>query len=129
MSKKVGVWLIGAYGGVATTAIVGLVALHRKLTENHGLVSELPQFQQANLIEWDNLVVGGHDIRKTTLATEADHLLNDSRLFSPALLELCQADFARINEEIRPGIIFNVGKTITSLSDPEMTKPERAHGI
>ncbi|MDB4671869.1 inositol-3-phosphate synthase [Mariniblastus sp.] len=122
MSKKVGVWLIGAYGGVATTAIVGLVALQRKLTENHGLVSELPQFQQANLIEWDNLVVGGHDIRKSTLATEANQLLNDSRLLSPALLELCQEDFARINEEIRPGIIFNVGKTITSLSDPEMTK-------
>ena len=41
MSKRVGLWLVGAHGGVSTTVAVGLSALKLKATENWGLVSEL----------------------------------------------------------------------------------------
>ena len=54
MSKKIGLWLVGARGGVATTAIVGLVALQKKMTQTNGLVSELPQFEKAGLADWDS---------------------------------------------------------------------------
>ena len=39
---RIGVWLIGAKGGVAVTTITGLIALGRGLTGSTGLVSELP---------------------------------------------------------------------------------------
>ena len=40
-SSRVGIWLIGAKGGVASTAIVGLAALRRGLVGSQGLVSQL----------------------------------------------------------------------------------------
>ena len=41
---RFGIWLIGARGGVATTAIVGLIALQKEWIPTTGLVSELPPF-------------------------------------------------------------------------------------
>lgn len=124
MADKVGIWLIGARGGVATTAIVGLLALQKKLTANHGLVSELPQFSKAGLADWSQFVVGGCDIRATSLEAEATKLLTESKLLSAELLEACKEDFVTIDQQITPGTIFNVGKTISDLADPEMTKQE-----
>ena len=120
MSEKVGIWLVGARGGVATTAIVGLVALQKKMTENHGLVSELPQFQNAGLADWSSFVVGGHEIRNCSLLHEAEKLLNESRLLSKELLEASRAEFEAIDGRIKPGVLFNVGKTISGLADQDM---------
>lgn len=122
MSEKVGIWLVGARGGVATTAIVGLVALQKKMTAPHGLVSELPQFKNSGLLDWDSFVVGGHEIRSTTLVDEARKLAEESRLLSPELMQACEEEFQAIDNRIRPGILFNVGKTIAGLADEEMTK-------
>ena len=38
-ASRYGIWLIGARGGVATSAMVGLAALRRGLTRENGLVS------------------------------------------------------------------------------------------
>lgn len=122
MSEKVGIWLVGAKGGVATTAIVGLVALQKQMTANHGLVSELPQFQSCGLADWSSFVVGGHDIRSTSLVDEAQQLLTQSRLLSPELLETCNEEFAAIDKRICPGTLFNVGQTISDLADPDMVR-------
>ena len=64
---RTGLWLIGAYGGVATTTALGLAALRKGLTGNQGLVSQLPPFSSLELIGWEDLVVGGHEIRQSTL--------------------------------------------------------------
>ncbi|MEE2639653.1 MAG: inositol-3-phosphate synthase [Planctomycetota bacterium] len=122
MSKKFGLWLVGARGGVATTAIVGLVALQKKMTQTNGLVSELPQFEKAGLADWESFVVGGHDIRSTSLVDEARKLQQESHLLSPQLLDACQDEFVAIDQRIRSGVLFNVGSTISGLADPEMTK-------
>ena len=45
-SPRIGIWFIGARGGVASTATLGLVALGKKLAGTAGLVSELPQFAE-----------------------------------------------------------------------------------
>ena len=45
-TKKVGVWLAGAKGAIATTLLVGASALARGLTKPLGLVTELPEFAQ-----------------------------------------------------------------------------------
>lgn len=110
--QRIGVWLLGAHGGVATTTIVGLIALRNGLTGNQGLVSALPQFAGLELLDWSNLVVGGHDIRETTLFAEASKLANVSRAIDGNLVERIKSELDEIDTRIRPGVLFNVGATI-----------------
>ena len=49
---RVGIWLIGARGGVAATATVGLIGLQKQLTQAVGLVSELPYFTGVDFAAW-----------------------------------------------------------------------------
>lgn len=114
--RKVGVWLVGAWGGVATTVVVGLMALRRNLSDTTGLVTSLPPFQPLDLVEWDQLVIGGHEIRDTDCATEARQLLKASHVFSPELLQSLQTDLDAVNANVRPGTLVNVGPTIANLA-------------
>ena len=122
--RRIGIWLLGAKGGVATTTIVGLAALRKSLTEDIGLVSQLPQFAHLDLIEWKDFVVGGHDIRQTTLHDEAMKLHEVSRAIDERLISRCRSELDRIDENIRPGVLFNVGSTIESLAD-SVTRAKR----
>jgi len=118
--KRIGVWLLGAHGGVATTTIVGLVALRNGLTGNQGLVSALPQFADLDLLNWGDLVVGGHDIRETTLYDEAMQLANVSRAIDASLIEKIKSELDEIDTRIRPGVLFNVGATIEKFASDEL---------
>ena len=122
---RVGLWLLGAKGGVATTVNVGLGALRRGLTGNQGLVTTLPLFAGLDLIEWDALVVGGHDIRRTTVYDEARKLHDVSRVIDGRLIEEVREDLDAVDAEIRPGVMFNVGPTIEQLADRALL-PEQA---
>jgi len=82
----VGIWFIGARGGVAATAIVGLAALRQGLVGTAGLVSELPAFADLGLAEWSGFVVGGHEIRRDPLPAEATKLASESRAVDRELL-------------------------------------------
>lgn len=114
--RRVGVWLIGAWGGVATTVVVGLEALKRGRTREAGLVTALEPFRQLGLVNYNELVVGGHEIRQTNYATEAAQLLTQSRVFSPQLIEELQPSLVEIDARIRPGTLINVGERIASLA-------------
>jgi len=109
--------------------IVGLSALRRQLTSETGLVSVLPAFSGLPLAGWDQFVVGGHEIRETTLATEAEQLHQQSRVFHPGTLAACREDFDAIDGNIRPGVLWNVGDTIRNLAGenaPECTSAREA---
>lgn len=110
--RRIGVWLLGARGGVATTSIVGLAALQRGLTGSQGLVSQLPEFADLDLAGWDEFVVGGHDIRDVTLYDEAMKLHQTSRVIDSHVIENVREELDRIDQRIRPGVLFNVGPTI-----------------
>ncbi len=120
--RRIGVWLIGAWGGVATTAVVGLMALKRGLTGTTALVSSLPPFDKLDLVGWDEIVLGGHEIRETTALVEAKQLLEKSHVFQPHLLAQLEADLAAFDKNVRPGTLINVGPTITSLAGPQALK-------
>ena len=60
--RRVGLWLIGACGGVAGTTALGLSALARGLTPTTGMVTALPQFS-------------GHDFDEPT-AFEHDDVMH-----------------------------------------------------
>jgi myo-inositol-1-phosphate synthase len=120
MPRRLGIWLLGARGGVATTSIVGLSALKQGLTGSQGLVSELPGFAQLDFAPWTDMVVGGHDIRATTLIEEARQLQRASRALDETLIRQCEDDLDRVDQRIRPGVLFKVGPAIEKIADASM---------
>jgi myo-inositol-1-phosphate synthase len=77
----------------------------------------LPQFTHLPLPRWDDFVIGGHEIRSASLADELERLHRESRVLSPALVEACRPELERIDAEIRPGALWNVGPRIAELAD------------
>src|SRR2546428_6377288 len=65
--EPVGVWLVGARGAVATTAVAGAAALRAGLAAPTGLVTALPAFLEIGLPDVDDLVFGGHELVETPL--------------------------------------------------------------
>lgn len=94
--ERVGVWLIGARGSVATTAIVGAAALARGLVRPTGVVSATEPLASAPLTDFDHLVFGGHEVADTSLLKRAEFLADDGvlPLTLPAMVadELAEAD-------------------------------------
>jgi myo-inositol-1-phosphate synthase len=117
---RIGLWLIGAKGGVATTALTGLIALKKGLMQSIGLVSALPQFAGLELLDWKDLVVGGHDIRAGRLYDEAMRMHTESRAISLEILEQCQGELDKIEKNLRPGTLLNVGPTIAGFAPAEL---------
>jgi len=122
----IGIWLIGAKGGVASTTIVGLAALKRRLVPPFGLVSSLPQFGHLRLAGWNDFAVAGHEIRDVRLVDEAMKLATTSRAIDPRLIESCQAELAEIDGRVRPGTIYQVGQTIEALAGDAVPRGESA---
>ncbi|NOY40888.1 MAG: myo-inositol-1-phosphate synthase [Planctomycetes bacterium] len=113
---RFGIWFIGARGGVATSTIVGLSALRQQIADETGLVSALSCFSHLPLARWDQFVVGGHEIRDTTLRVEAERLYRESRVFDAEIMASCGEELDQIDSNIRPGILWNVGQTIRNLA-------------
>jgi len=131
MSDRVGLWIIGAHGGVATTVAVGLAALKKNLLGDqtaNGLVSQLPQFQHLPLIDWSNIVIGGHEIRRTDSVTEALRLSGMMPAISRELIIQCETELKLFDQNIRPGIVYNVGSTIRKFADEDYVTHERTAG-
>jgi myo-inositol-1-phosphate synthase len=124
-TTKIGIWLIGAKGGVATTAIVGVAALKKRLVGAAGLVSGLPQFQKLPLADWTDFVIGGHEIRRAPLVGEARQLVTASRTVSPEVYEQCREELDAIDRRLRPGTLRKVGPTIAALADWDMPEESR----
>ena len=120
--RKIGLWLIGAKGGVATTVCVGLAALARGLTENCGLVSTLPQFAGLDFARWTEFVVGGHEIREATLVDTAEGLVRDHHALPAKLVSSLRGDLEAIERQVRPGTLHGVGPRIESLAESRIIK-------
>ncbi len=119
-SRSIGLWFIGARGGVASTATLGLLALQRQLAATTGLVSELPQFATLDFAAWDSFVVGGHEIREGSIFDALARLQSDSRVLDAKLIEHCRPELEAVDSRIRSGSLANCGATIAGLADPPM---------
>src|SRR3989442_15562563 len=62
---KVGVWLIGAQGSLASTVVLGARVSARRLAGGGGLVTELPELAPLPLVGLGDLPFGGWDIAPT----------------------------------------------------------------
>jgi myo-inositol-1-phosphate synthase len=118
--SRIGIWFVGAKGGVASTSIVGLTALQKGLTGPLGLVSMLPAFADIGLADWDQFVVAGHDIRPEPLYDETMKMFTQSRAIDEHIIQGCKAELDAIDQRLRPGTLFRVGETIESFATTEL---------
>ncbi|MEU6643906.1 inositol-3-phosphate synthase [Saccharomonospora sp. NPDC046836] len=100
--EPTGLWLIGARGSVATTAIAGLLALRAKAVQPTGCVSALPQFSGVWLPGWDDLHVGGHDIAEIALDKRAE-LLAESGIIPHRVFEAVRQSLSDVDGQLRQG--------------------------
>lgn len=101
-SSRVGVWLIGARGSVATTVVAGAAAVTAGLHPPTGLVTETPAFAGSGLPPLSALVFGGHDTVDCPLPKRAEALAAGGVL-PPGLPAAVATELAAADAEIRPG--------------------------
>ena len=100
MSSKTGLWLVGCQGGVSTTVAVGVSALRNNAMPNSGLVTAKPEFAGLDFVDWDNVVIGGHEIRDISSVDAARDLVETSRAIPMHLFEVLS--LIHISEPTRP---------------------------
>ncbi len=120
--RKLGLWLIGAKGGVATTVVVGLAALRKGLVGNHGLVSALPQFAGLDFAGFSDFAVGGHEIRETTYFAAAQQLAKNNHALDGELVGKLKPDLDKLDKNVLPGTVLNVGPAIEGIAAPAVKR-------
>jgi myo-inositol-1-phosphate synthase len=101
--RRVGVWLVGGRGSVATTALTGAAAVAAGLAEPTGLVTLRGTFVDAGLPELGDMVFGGHDVVETPLALRAARLV-DEGVLPVGLPSALGGAIEAAESEQRPGI-------------------------
>ncbi len=114
MSRRVGLWLIGAYGGVGSTTALGLAALANKLTDTTGMVTALADFAATDFDEPASFVVGGHDLRSTTFLAAATELHENANVLSERLIDACADELLSWSDNVQPGVLFGVNAAIVA---------------
>jgi myo-inositol-1-phosphate synthase len=128
--RRVGLWLIGALGGVGSTVALGLAALRRGLTDTTGLVTGQALFAGLDLDTPNQFVVGGHDIRRGSLAESVVTLSRRIGAFDRDVVDACMPDLEAWGENIRGGSTFNSGETIAALADrPDLPSAATPRGV
>lgn len=114
-----GVWLIGARGNVATTAMVGARAIARGATSPTGMVTEREPASRLDLPAISDLVFGGHDVRTSSVLDTAEALSRDG-VPNPQTLDAVREDLERIDSRIETGTAVNCGRAVEDLADDEL---------
>ena len=123
--RRVGIWLVGAFGGVGSTTALGLAALAKGLAEPVGMVTALPRFGGVDFDAIPALVVGGHDIRQTSFGRSAAELMARSNVFNESLLQACGPQLEIWSANVRPGVVYRPNAIIASLADrPDVRRAE-----
>src|SRR5262249_26264452 len=108
---------IGAFGGVGSTAALGLAALRRGLTDTTSMVTALPLFDPLHLDQPAQFVVGGHDIRRSNFRQGVNELHQRANVFDATTMEACMPDLDDWSANVVPGTVLNAGPTIARLAE------------
>lgn len=114
---KVGLWIVGACGGVGATVALGLAALRKGLAPSTGLVTDLPPFHTAGLIDPASVVLGGHEIRAETLEEAVRAIHNRAKLFDADLIRRSNPQLRAWQRWIRPGTVYGASPIVRELAD------------
>src|SRR5439155_1052301 len=94
---KVGVWLVGAQGSLASTVVLGARAIARKLAADGGLVTELPELTALPFVPLADLAFGGWDIVPTGLGARARQPAADDGAVAERRVTALERGFPYVN--------------------------------
>lgn len=114
-AKKLGVWLFGALGGLATTTVVGARAIAKGKAAPLGLLTATPAFARVPLAPIQSLVFGGHELRAGDWNSAAAEMQQLNGTLPWPLLQALRADLKQQSRNLRRGCLPNAGRTITRL--------------
>ncbi|WP_067880227.1 inositol-3-phosphate synthase [Agromyces aureus] len=99
---RVGLWLIGARGSVATTVAVGVHALGARIAPPTGCTTSGPGFAEVPLPGFDEIVIGGHDLSTTPVGLRAEQLAA-AGMIPAAIVAAVRDELDAVDAEVRPG--------------------------
>jgi len=99
---RTGVWLVGARGSVAVTAVLGAMALRAGLTQAVGCVTESPALGDTSALPgYGDLVFGGHDVVATPLPKKAQQLAA-AGVVPGHLVHALTDDLEAVDRQVKP---------------------------
>ncbi len=101
---RLGLWLIGARGSIATCVTYGLAGLRAGLLEPVGIATEREPFRKLGLCAFEDIVLGGHEITVGNLSHGAGELVRHG-ILSAELVAAVSAEAAALDARIRPGVL------------------------
>lgn len=122
---RVGLWLVGACGGVGTLCVAGARAIARGLRPPTGLLTSTPLFDGLPLVALDDLVFGGHEIRDVDWPRSAAEFQRRAGVLDDALLGLLRDDLEAASANLRPGYLVNPSDVVKSLAGRGRTAKAR----
>jgi len=111
------VWFIGIKGAVATTTLVGILAIKQGLSSSNGIPSEDKRFSRLNLARLEDIEFGGHDIRNVSLYDAVYQNVSENNTFDVTQLAKMKEEIDAI--PVRCGIVNNCGNAITALCETD----------
>jgi myo-inositol-1-phosphate synthase len=110
--QRIGLWMVGAGGAVGSAAALGVAALSKDRIEKTGLVTALPVFADLDLPGAGRIVVGGHEVRATTLLESVQSLHSESAVIPPEVIASCTPELKRMQRDVAPGIMLRGEKLV-----------------
>lgn len=95
---------------------LAVAALSKKLIPATGLVTETAELGVLPLVKFENLVLGGHELRRTDWPTGVGELRREAGLFTDEIARECRATLKAWSGNLRPGITTNAGPDVTRMS-------------
>ncbi len=121
-ARRVGVWIVGAYGNVGTLAVAGAAAIRRGLRDTTGLVTATSAFDGLDLVGVPELVFGGHEIREGSIARSAAEFDARNGLLPQELRMVLADDLAAADAEVRPGAMLNADAAVAAMAGPAVSR-------
>ncbi|MCB9877969.1 MAG: inositol-3-phosphate synthase [Planctomycetes bacterium] len=118
--QRLGVWLFGAYGGLATTVVVGARAIARGLRGPQGLTTESDVARGVPFAPLGDLVFGGHEIRSGDYASAAAEIDARTGTLPEELRRALRRELAADSRNVVTGVLANAGATIQKLATAKL---------
>lgn len=99
---RLGLWLVGARGSIATCLVYGLYGLREGLLAPTGLCTARGPLAELGLRDFSEFVIGGHDVCTRALSESARELVEHG-ILPPSLVEAASHWAAAYEARLRPG--------------------------
>ena len=127
--KRLGLYLIGAYGSIGTHVVAGLIGMREGLFDTQGMVSTRPEFAGLGLSAIGDIVVGGCDIRRTDYMASATESAKRSGTIPLEFVRAHSKELGDAGRYIKEACAINCGERIESFYDVERAWVQEAHQV